>query len=250
MHLKRLISILESVAIAGRPVSAADLQKMTGIPRPTCYRLLQMLSEQRLLESEDAAARYVIGDRLITIAMLAKTDAEVCGSVAPALKQAAIEFGEAVFLSRLRKNGVKIIHVETPKDPALSYIHPGLGYRPLHACSCSKAIVAFNDEHFRGVLLKGPMKSYTKHTQTDKQALQAELQAIRKHGFAECVEEIEIGVSSIAAPVKMDNVGAVFSIGTIGPIRRFNIRHRKALGKKLIGLAEDIGATIQFAAAV
>ena len=187
----------------------------------------------------------MIGDRLVRIALLAKTDSDVRDVTAPALKEAAIEFGEAVFLSRFRKNGVGIIHVETPADPSISYIHPGLGTRPMHACSCSKAIAAFADDGFRERILNGPMKPYTEHTRTTRDALESEFARIREAGFAECVEEIEVGVSSVAAPVQLDTVGAVFSVGTIGSIRRFDAKRRKSLGRKLIGLAGEVGASIQ-----
>lgn len=245
MHLDRLVSVLEAIAIAGRPLSAAELREMTQLPLPTCYRLLQMLKEQRLLEDPESNSRYIIGDRLIRIAHLAKTDADVCGIAAPILKNATSDLGDAVFLSRFKKTGVSIIHVETPLDPATSYIHPGLGYRPMHACSCSKAIAAFADDQFRGLILNGPMKPYTDQTRTTKAELETEFESIRKRGFAECVEEIEVGISSVAAPVNIENAGAVFSVGAIGPIRRFHPEHRKALGKKLIALASDVSTSIQ-----
>lgn len=245
MHLDRLVSVLEAVAIAGRPLSATELHEMTQLPLPTCYRLLQMLKEQRLLADPEANSRYIIGDRLIRIAQLARTDADVCSLAAPILKNATSDLGDAVFLSRFKKTGVSIIHVETPTDPAISYIHPGLGYRPMHACSCSKVIAAFSDEAFRRTILNGPMKAYTDQTMTSKRALESEFTAINKKGYAECVEEIEVGISSVAAPVNIKNVGAVFSVGAIGPIRRFHSRHRKALGKKLIDLAADVSVSIQ-----
>ncbi len=246
MHLERLISVLEAIAIAGRPLAANELQEMTGLPLPTCYRLLQLLKEQRLLEDPDSNNRYVIGERLVRIAFLAKTDADVCAVTAPVLKEATREFGEAVFLSRFRKNGVSIIHVETPADPSISYIHPGLGYRPMHACSCSKVIAAFADDAFRELILNGPMKAYTDQTHTVRHDLEKEFSTIVKNGFAECVEEIEIGVSSVAAPVHIESAGAVFSVGAIGPIRRFTAKHRRALGKNLIDVAGTISASINF----
>ena len=140
---------------------------------------------------------------------------------------------------------MSIIHVETPADPAVSYIHPGLGYRPMHACSCSKAIAAFADDAFQEYILNGPMKAYTDQTHTTRADLQAEFAEIQKNGYAECVEEIETGVSSVAAPVYLDNAGAVFSVGVIGPIRRFTPDHRRQLGKKLTVLASEVSASIQ-----
>ena len=245
MHLDRLVTILEAVAVAGQPVTPSELQKMTGIPRPTCYRLLTMLAENRLLDVPEHGMRYVIGERLLRIALLAKTDTTISSAASPSIRDAAIEYGEAVFISRLRNDGVAIIHVETPSDPSVSYIHPGLGVRPMHACSCSKAIAAFADESFRESILKGKMKSYTSQTQTSEEGLRKEFLEIRERGFAECVEEIETGVSSVAAPVFIESAGAVFSVGAIGPSRRFNAKYRDALGKNLVTLAKNVAATIQ-----
>jgi len=47
MHFDRLINLLEIVAVAGRPVAVAEIHKATGLPRPTCYRLIQTLCGQR-----------------------------------------------------------------------------------------------------------------------------------------------------------------------------------------------------------
>lgn len=244
MSLDRLTTVLEAVAIAGQPLSAAEVKEITQLPLPTCYRLLNTLKEQQLVEDLESNNRYVIGRRLLRIAFLAKNEGDICSLTAPALSNASDDYGVPVFLSRIRTQGVSIIHVETPSDPSISYTHPGLGYRPMHACSCSKAIAAFSDDGFKELILNGPMKTYTDQTHTCRRDLENEFSKIRKKGYAECVEEIEIGVSSVAAPLQVADGGAVFSVGAIGPIRKFNQRYRSGLGKKLIGLAAKINADI------
>ncbi|MEM7430104.1 MAG: IclR family transcriptional regulator [Pseudomonadota bacterium] len=245
MHLDRLISVIETIAVAGRPLSAGELQQATGLPRPTCYRLLQTLADQGLLDEPEGNSRYVVGERLIRIALLGRTDVDVCQASAPSLSDAAASLGEAVFLSRFRNKGVEIIHVETPSDKARSYIHPGLGFRPMHACSCSKAIAAFAETQFREEILTGAMKAYTRFTRITEDALRAEFMKIQAQGYAECVEEIELGVSSVAAPVQIRNIGATFSVGAIGPVRRFTESRRKKIGTELRQLAGRVGTAIQ-----
>lgn len=246
MHINRLMSVLETIAVAGRPISATELQAMTDIPRPTCYRLLQTLAEHRFLDETEQKSRFVIGGRLVQVALLAKTDSGIAGAVSPTLRDAAEQFGEAVFLSRFRNNTVSIIHVETPENPEVSYIHPGLGERPIHACSCSKAIAAFASEDFRELVLSGPLRTFTEKTSASREALEIEFEEIQKRGYAECVEEIERGISSVAAPVKIGNAGALFSVGAVGPIKRFNAKHRASRGKTLVHLANEISSVIQF----
>ena len=243
MHLDRLISVLEAVAVAGRPIAAADLHEATGLPRPTCYRLLQTLTESRLLEEE--GGRYLLGERLVRLALLGQTDTDVRRAASPAMKEAAVAFGEAVFLSRFRNRSVEIIHVETPSDPVRSFMHPGLGIRPMHACSCSKAIAAFAEDTFREEILAGPMRPYTEHTKQQPDALRQEFATIRDQGYAQCVEEVELGVSSVAAPVRVGNVGAIFSIGATGPVRRFTKSRRAEIGEELIRLSGKVAAALR-----
>lgn len=247
MHLDRLIAVLETVAIAGRAVSPADVQRATGLPRPTCYRLLQTLAEHRLLDEPEGVSRYLIGERLKRIAILGQPDVDVCQATAPTLRETAIEFGEAVFLSRFRDRTVEIIHVETPVDAGRSFVHPGLGNRPMHACSCSKAIAAFADQEFQSEILSRPLRAYTEQTKTKPGEIEREFAAIRDCGYAECVEEIEVGVSSVAAPIRIGNLGVPFSVGATGPIRRFTRRHREKIGAGLIEVADQIAANLQLA---
>lgn len=245
MHLDRMISLLEIIAVAGRPVSVSVVQKASGLPKPTCYRLVQSLVEQKLLDQPADDGKFVIGDRMIRIALLGKSDVDVRRCAAPLLKAAATTFNETVFLARFRDSKVEIIHVETPDDPARAFIHPGLGVRPMHACSCSKAIAAFAEPEFQEIILSGNLKQYTEHTKITQNDLRAEFAQIVERGFADCDQEIDIGIASVAAPVSIGNIGATFSVGAVGPIRRFGSEYRMQIGEKLTDLTCRISGAIQ-----
>lgn len=245
MHLERLIQLLEVIAVAGRPVSVAEVQRATGLPKPTCYRLFQSLVEQKLIDEPSTGGKYVIGERMIRIALLGKSDVDVRRCAAPLLRAAATNFNETVFLARFRENKVELIHVETPGDPARAFVHPGLGVRPLHACSCSKAIAAFAEPDFRESILSGSLKEYTEHTKTTQAELRREFETIAERGFADCDQEIDIGIASVAAPVSIGNIGAIFSVGAVGPVRRFGFEYRMEIGEKLIALSTKVSGAIQ-----
>ena len=245
MHLDRLITIMEIVAIAGRPVAAAEIQKATGLPKPTCYRLVQTLLDYGLVEAPSGDGRVVIGERLIRIALLGKSDVDVRRAAAPLLKAASLQFNETVFLARFRNSQVEIIHVETPEDPGRAFIHPGLGVRPMHACSCSKAIAAFAEPEFQACIISGSLRAYTEHTKTTEAELRADFVRIVQRGFADCDQEIDLGIASVAAPVSIGNIGAIFSVGAVGPIRRLDAENRARIGQDLINLASRVSGAIQ-----
>ena len=248
MHLARVMKVLEAVAMAGRPVTASEVQQLTDLPRPTCYRLLHSMQAEQLLD-EVSSGRFIVGESLVRLALLGQTDVDICRSAAPTLQRAADDLGEAVFLSRFRNRGVEIIHVEVPGDAKRSFVHPGLGFRPMHACSCSKVIAAFADDTFREDILSGPMRSFTEYTRCDPQRLSREFDQILSSGYAECVQEIELGVSSVAAPVQIGSVGALYSIGATGPVRRFTKDRRAQIGEQLCQMAQKMGYSLQVAGA-
>ncbi|MGB1163915.1 MAG: IclR family transcriptional regulator [Paracoccaceae bacterium] len=242
------MKVLEAVAMAGRPVTASEVQQLTDLPRPTCYRLLHSMQAEQLLD-EVSSGRFIVGESLVRLALLGQTDVDICRSAAPTLQRAADDLGEAVFLSRFRNRGVEIIHVEVPGDAKRSFVHPGLGFRPMHACSCSKVIAAFADDTFRQDILSGPMRSFTEYTRCDPQRLSREFDQILSSGYAECVQEIELGVSSVAAPVQIGSVGALYSIGATGPVRRFTKDRRAQIGEQLCQMAQKMGHSLQVAGA-
>ena len=248
MHLARVMKVLEAVAMAGRPVTASEVQQLTDLPRPTCYRFLHSMQAEQLLD-EVSSGRFIVGESLVRLALLGQTDVDICRSAAPTLQRAADDLGEAVFLSRFRNRGVGIIHVEVPGDAKRSFVHPGLGFRPMHACSCSKVIAAFADDTFRQDILSGPMRSFTEYTRCDPRRLSREFDHILSSGYAECVQEIELGVSSVAAPVQIGSVGALYSIGATGPVRRFTKDRRAQIGEQLCQMAQKMGHSLQVAGA-
>jgi IclR family acetate operon transcriptional repressor len=239
MHLERLTMILEIVGQKGE-ANVAEICTHTDLPRPTAYRLVNDLTEAGLLDPV-SKGQFTIGYRLKQITEPGQSDHALLETIAPVLANAADTHGAAFFLSRLRGNAVEIIAVETP-DTGVSFLHPGLGKRPLHACSCSKAVAAFSPAVAE--TMSSRLKAYTEFTHTDRLEVAAEFALIRRRGYAECVEEIERGMCSVAAPLGPGGQTPTMSIGATGSVRVFTPAFRKRIGKELISLANELSAHI------
>lgn len=241
MHLDRLALILEVVGQKGR-ATVADICAQSGLPKPTAYRLVQDLVSSGLLESP-ARGVFAVGARLKRITSSDHSDPAILEVIAPVLASAAGEYGAAFFLSRLRGHWVEIIHVATPQT-GVSYLHPGMGKRPLHACSCAKAIAAVSPELLTHDELSGQLKRYTERTITNREDLAAELDGIRAQGYAECVEELERGISSVAATLSKSGVGSTLSIGATASVRVFTPAMRQRIGQALIALSHELSVAL------
>lgn len=240
MHLERLTMILEIVGQKGE-ATVADIVAHSGLPKPSAYRLVKDLVGAGLIDPV-SKGRFSVGTRLKQIASTERSDIALIDLISPALRQAANEHRVTFFLSRLKAQAVEIIYVQTP-EIGVSYLHPGLGKRPLHACSCSKAVLAFNTELDVPKNLEGRLKAYTDFTLTNVEDLKAELEMIRQRGFAECVEEMERGMCSVASPLGRTGFGATLSVGATGSMRVFTEEFRAKMGAELTELAGRIFAS-------
>ena len=64
----RLISIIEKIGEAKSPLPASDIIFDTGIPKPTCHRLLQQLEEAKYIQPDERGHFYP-GSQMLSIAL-------------------------------------------------------------------------------------------------------------------------------------------------------------------------------------
>ena len=244
MRLDRLTLVLEIVGQKGS-ASVVDICAHSELPKPTVYRIVHDLVGAGLLEPV-AKGRFAIGNRLRQITKADQSDTSLIETARAVLSRAASTHQAAFFLSRLRGRAVEIIHVETP-DTGVSFLHPGLGKRPLHACSCSKALLAVSPDRLMPGEIEARLKAYTSFTITQIAELEEELALIRQRGYAECVEELEYGMASVAAPLGQSGTGATLSIGATGSTRVFTPDFRAKIGPEIARLAADVASMLDLA---
>ncbi|HAT85249.1 IclR family transcriptional regulator [Cohaesibacter gelatinilyticus] len=216
----RLIKLLEAVAGSAEPVSAIELSKMLDVPRATLYRNITTLVKCGFLDETNNGTRYQLGLRFVKIALTGKADGHVIGAVSGVMHNLVNELGETAFMARYRGGRVDLIHNEIPLDPSVSYIYPGLGPRPAHACSSAKVIAAFISPELRDELIETNPLRFNTSTIIEPDLIEKELNQVKRFGYAICDGEIDEGVTSVAVPVNMDRLGAIFSIGIVGPSHR------------------------------
>ncbi|MCB1331940.1 MAG: IclR family transcriptional regulator [Maritimibacter sp.] len=247
---ERLIRLLETIAGAASPLSASELAKVTGVPRATIYRHLTSLVECGFVEMTECGNRYILGIRFVKIALTGKSDTHVINAVSANLQNLVKDLGETAFLARFRGGRVDLIHIEIPRNPAMSYVYPGLGPKPAHACSAGKAIAAFVAPELRDELLETAPIRFTPNTIIDPDLIERDLEQVRRYGYAICDGEIEEGVASVAVPVNIDRLGGIFSIGVVGPSNRILPAVQNRILPVLKGEAVPAAAAIQHCSVV
>lgn len=238
--LERQLAVIERVAEspAGLPFTA--IQQSLALPKATTHRLVQTLCTVGLLDvSSDAARLYRLGGRLIRLLGLAVSPDRLVPLARPVLADVVEKFGETAFLAMLHGREVETITMVTPVKDWQGHVHPGR-IMPAHAAASAKAIFAFREEATWKGVLRPPLQAFTGKTLVDPAAVQREYRQIRKRGFATCIEEIDPGQMAVAAPIRVGEVGTLFSVCLVGPTNRIREHSVERIAASLTAAASRL----------
>jgi DNA-binding IclR family transcriptional regulator len=106
--------------------------------------------------------------------------------------------------------------------------------------------MAFGPETLRQRVLSSPLERRTAHTIVDPEALQAQLATIREVGYGQTSEELEIGLSAIAAPVRSADGRVIAAVDVSGPTHRLTTSESPALVQLTCAAAADLSRRLGY----
>jgi DNA-binding IclR family transcriptional regulator len=162
------------------------------------------MTSAAIVERHDAGT-YTLGIRLLELGNIVKSRINIRQVALPFMQQLHELIGEAVNLGIRHED--EIIYVErTSSGRSLVRVVYLVGGRaPLHLTSVGKLFLAADGlADVRAYARRTGLPGKTPHSLTRLDALEKELDKIRRHEFAYDNEEAEIGLRCLAAPVRND----------------------------------------------
>ncbi len=209
--------VIEKIAEAQRPISAAELIEILGLPKPSVHRILQQLEEEGLVQREPVNRRYLPGSRTQTLAFSIASH-KVLGAPRHAILQAlSDEIGETCNCTML--DGDRIIYFDRVESNWPFRIQLPVGSRLLLHCTASgKLFLAYMDPRQRKRLINtAPLERKTGRTITDPELLSKELKRVAEDGIGFDNEEHLDGMVAIAVPVFNPQNEICFTIAVHAP---------------------------------
>lgn len=213
--LGRYALVLETLAASPDGMTLTELISATGLPRGTLHRLIGSLREVGYIAPRDGRKVYGLGPRLMRLLHLGTPPASVSALAWPMLQELSERFGETAYLAKLTGTHVESAAMVVPDTGGQTFVQPGR-VMPIHASSSGKAIFAFQDAELLDKVLEEPRERYTASTVTEDSAVRADLENVRRQGFAICINELDPGVASYACPVRLDGLGVIYAVGLVG----------------------------------
>ena len=224
--------------LAARPegVRADEVAEGLGKSVSTAYNLLASLCEEGVAAHHSGGVyRLAPGfrDTVVTGVARAAELHDLSGLVADLLARTH----KRSYLAVVRGGGVEIVEERGLQGmPKLPGLEPRL-HDTAHALAIGKVVLALGRPELVERYVAHPgLRRFTPHTITDPDALRAELESVRRHGFAVECEELYPDFCCIAAPVH-DARGRVLAVLGISMTRRAFDEERESLARVIVELA-------------
>lgn len=211
--LARGLAVIRGFAGTSHGLTIAQLSKSTGISRAAVRRCLYTLEQLGYVGSEGTA--YFLRPKILSLGFAFLSSTPVAEAAQPHLDAMSKALEESCSLSIL--DGDEIVYVARAAASRIMSINLVVGTRlPAYCSSMGRVLLAhLPPAALESYLARVKLEPRTVHSVTSVDRFREILQAVREQGYALVDEELEIGLRSIAVPVR-DVSGRVIAAMNIG----------------------------------
>lgn len=217
LALRRGLMILDTFSGHGTDLGVNEIARLVGMHKSTVSRLCATLENAGYLERNSSTNRFSLGARVFQLAGFVSPPADVRTMARPVMNELVATSRETATLGV--REGSDIVTIEVVEGLNHMRMATRVGQRTqIHASAVAKAILAWSSESdVDAVLANWPMTLLTPNTITDAGTLKEHLAEVRGRGYAVDMEELEVGLRCVAAPIR-DPFGRVIAgISISGP---------------------------------
>ena len=202
--LERTNDLLNILARYNQPLSLKFLAEQSKLNISTTHRILNDLVLARIVH-RPSSGHYQLGMRLLELGNLVKARLNVRSIALPIMRRLQQKIGQTINLS-IRQND-EIVYIERAfsERSGMQVVRAIGGHAPLHLTSTGKLFLSTYD---KAALLdyakRTQLKGNTPNSINSLEKLNKELENVRKTQTARDHEELEIGVSCMAAAIYDD----------------------------------------------
>ena len=215
-------------------LSLGEIAKRVGLPRSTVQRLVNALIEEGLVVASSAEGGLRLGPEIQSLAAASRI--AVADLIRPVLQALSQKTGETVDLAVFREDQMLFIDqvVGTHRLRAVSAIGEIF---PMTTTANGKAALALLDDEALDAIATRELETRAAGKNAMRR-LRAEIDQVRKAGFAMDLDEHTEGISAVGAAFRTPTE-LIYAISIPVPSQRFG-RSRDALAEDLLDTLESV----------
>lgn len=222
-----------------------DVSERMGWSKGTAYRFASTLVQLGYLDQDAVTKRYRPGIKVLQLGFACLSSLGLTERAQSYLEELFHETGQPVHIAVL--DGSDIVYVARRADRSLTQIDLFVGARlPAYSTSMGKVLLAYRPwDEVRRLMRGVVMRQFTPNTATTLDRLRSDLAAIVRAGYGMTDQEMELGVRSVAAPIRDSSGGVIAAVNVSSLTARVTLeRLQGELLPKLLDTAARISAAL------
>jgi IclR family pca regulon transcriptional regulator len=198
--LERGIAVIQAFSNERPALTLSEVARITGITRATARRILLTLEKLGYVRSDERL--FSLTPRVLSLGWAYLSSLNLWEIAQPFMEQLVERTEESSSAATL--DLPEVVYVARVPTRRIMAISLSVGSRlPAHATSMGHVLLAdLPPDELERYLATEPRERFTEQTITDADALRSELAQVQEQGWSFVDEELEIGLRSMAAPIK------------------------------------------------
>jgi IclR family acetate operon transcriptional repressor len=214
----RAAQLLAALLESEGPLSLRDLADAADLPKSTASRLLSALERHGLVHQAGQRGELEPGPAILRFAHRGGVERNLLELAQPSMEALSEASGETINVAVPTPYGVEHL----AQVDARHFLGAGqwVGRRvEFHCTANGKIFLAYGAAE----LPMGPLRRRTPQTLTNRAELARQLESVRRDGIAGAVDELEIGLAAVAAPVHGPTGHVIAALSVSGPTQRLQV---------------------------
>ena len=244
--VERAVEVLNILAQHPSGLSLADLARTSGVPMTTLHRLLGVLRATSLV-GETSAGLYAVGSGTVVLARAFLDGVDLREVARPEMAGVVSQTRETCHLGILAS--VHIVYIEKidSPQPVRMYSRVG-GTNPALSTAIGRAILAHSPASVVDEVVEGSRRLFGESVRAED--VHAVLEQVRRDGYSTDLQDNELGICCVGAPVFDHSGRVVAAISLSTPASRFDRARLDDTGHLVQSAAGRISAALGWAGPV
>lgn len=237
--IERTIKIINLLENTSKGIGLTEISKRTNINKTTCYRILQTLMSDNIVEYGETNGSYRLGLRLLELGNSVLKRMDVREIALPYLNELTAITKQTSYLCVLHQD--KALCVERVEGSHLQILMLKVGdIWPLYVGAAPRAMLAYLDDVKIEEIISNATDEHTKLSEKKHNNYWQLIYDIREKGYSVSYEDVIPNVSSIGAPI-FDHRGKVIAAISVSSTAPGSLYEKeKKISSLVVGAANKI----------
>ncbi len=238
--LERGLTVIKSLSGPGPGRTVAELARETGLTRASARRFLLTLERLGYVRSDDR--RFALTPRALELGYAYLSSLSLPEIAQPHLRALVDRVHESSSVSVL--DGADVVYVAREATQRIMTVAIAVGTRfPAYATSMGRVLLSgLADRELDDFLARVELKPLTPATVTEPRKLRAEINRVRRQGWALVDQELECGLRAVAVPIRNQSGAVVAALNLSTHASR---RSAEAIREDLLPPLREAAETIE-----